>query len=56
MSDREGGEDDVGLPKATVYKLIAGESLSQQTWAFIPRLSHRMGTLSPCASSDLQRS
>jgi hypothetical protein len=26
MSDREGGEDDVGLPKATVYKLIAGGS------------------------------
>ncbi|GFZ45211.1 hypothetical protein JCM24511_02937 [Saitozyma sp. JCM 24511] len=22
MSDREGGDDDVGLPKATVYKLI----------------------------------
>jgi hypothetical protein len=25
MSDREGGDDDVGLPKATVYKLIQGE-------------------------------
>lgn len=25
MSDREGGDDDVGLPKATVFKLIQGE-------------------------------
>ena len=26
MSDREGGEEDVGLPKATVFKLINGAS------------------------------
>jgi hypothetical protein len=25
MSDREGGDDDVGLPKATVFKLIQGK-------------------------------
>jgi hypothetical protein len=25
MSDSGAGEDDVGLPKATVYKLISGE-------------------------------
>ena len=26
MSDREDGGDDVGLPKATVYKLVNGPS------------------------------
>jgi hypothetical protein len=25
MSDKEGGDDDVGLPKATVFKLIQGK-------------------------------
>lgn len=41
MSDREGGaDDDVGLPKATVFKLIQGEST--------PRLCSRLYVVGQC--------
>lgn len=39
MSDREGGDDDVGLPKATVFKLIQGES-ALETFSFPQPVSH----------------
>jgi hypothetical protein len=41
MSDREGGDDDVGLPKATVYKLIQGELRFVSRWLWRWRLCFR---------------